>query len=167
MLETPPLVLRLVSEALDNDVFHFTTNKVTEADLSHPHIRVLQNGTPSPLSQHLASHPDAMVAAVVERDADVAAAARALVLARFGMRGASPYAPDIVLVNEWVKKEFLLAVTQSCVGLAEAGGVGSSKKGVGQGLLDDVVREGSASVISAGKDGVVLDVEKRWIFYCT
>lgn len=167
MLETPPLVLRLISEALDNDIFHFTTDTVTEADLSHTHIRVLQNGTPFPLSCHLASHPDALVAAVVERDADIAAAAKALALARFGLRGASPYAPDIVLVNEWVKKEFLVAVTQSCVSLAEAGGVGSAKRGVGQGLLDDVVREGSASVVSAGKDGVVLDVENRWVPFYT
>ena len=161
MLETPPLVLRLISEALDNDVFHSTTEKVTRTDLSHPHTRVLQNGAPSPLSHHLASHPDALVAAVVERDADVPAAARALVLARFGLRGASPYAPDIVLVNEWVKKEFLVAVTQSCVGLAEAGGAGSAKRGVGQGFLDEIVKEGFASVVSAGRDGVVLDVETR------
>lgn len=161
MLETPPLVLRLISEALDKDIFHFTTEKVTDADLSHRHIRVLQNGTPSPLSNHLASQTDALVAAVVERDADIPAAARALVLARFGLRGASPYAPDIVLVNEWVKKEFLVAVTQSCISLAEAGGMGSAKRGVGQGFLDEVVKEGSASVVSAGKDGVVLDIENR------
>ena len=163
MLETPPLVLRLISEALDKDVFHYTTEKVTEADLPHPHIRVLQNGTPSTLSHHLVSHPDALVASVVERDADVTAAARALVLARFGLRGTSPYAPDIVLVNEWVKKEFLVAVTQSCVSLAEAGGVGSAKRGAGQGLLDELVKAGSASVVSAGKDGVVLDIENRCV----
>jgi aldehyde dehydrogenase (NAD+) len=47
------------------------------------------------------------VIAVVDRAADLHAAAEHLVTARFAFGGTSPYAPDIVLVNEFVRKEFL------------------------------------------------------------
>lgn len=159
MLETPPLVLRLIGEALDHDIFHVSTTKVQSADLAHRHIRVQQNGAKELLANNLISQPDALVAAVVERDADIQAAARALVLARFGLRGSSPYAPDIVFVNEWVKKEFIVAVTQVCVQVLED--TAGLKKGERQGFLDEVAKEGFASVVSVGKGGVVLDVENR------
>lgn len=159
MLETPPLTLRFMGEALDNDIFHVSTAKVQPADLAHRHVRVQQNGSDGLPTGNLVSHPYSLVAAVVERDADVQAAAWALALARFGLRGTSPYAPDIVFVNEWVKKEFLVAVTQSCVRLLE--GTEGPRKGEWQGLLDEVAKEGLASVVSVGKGGVVLDIENR------
>lgn len=159
MLETPPLVLGLMGEALDHDILHVSTTKVHSADLAHRHIRVQQTGSEELLANNLVSQPDALVAAVVERDADIHAAARALVLARFGLRGTSPYAPDVVFVSEWVKEEFLVAVTQACVQVLDDG-VGSKRR-ERQGFLDEVAKEGFASVVSVGKGGVVLDVENR------
>jgi aldehyde dehydrogenase (NAD+) len=51
--------------------------------------------------------PRTKVIAVVDRTADLALAAEQLVAARFAFGGTSPYAPDLILVNEFVKKEFL------------------------------------------------------------
>jgi hypothetical protein len=51
--------------------------------------------------------PQNKVIAIVDRTADLALAAEQLVTARFAFRGTSPYAPDLVLVNEFIKKEFL------------------------------------------------------------
>lgn len=45
--------------------------------------------------------------AIVDRTADLVSAAENLVTARFAFGGSSPYAPDLVFVNEYVKKEFL------------------------------------------------------------
>lgn len=45
--------------------------------------------------------------AIVDRTADVAAAAEQIITARFAFGGTSPYAPDVVLVNEYIKKDFL------------------------------------------------------------
>jgi aldehyde dehydrogenase (NAD+) len=47
------------------------------------------------------------VVAIVDRTADLVSAAENLVTARFAFGGSSPYAPDLVFVNEYVKKEFL------------------------------------------------------------
>ncbi|SPO01439.1 uncharacterized protein DNG_04112 [Cephalotrichum gorgonifer] len=162
MLETPPLVLGLIGGALDPDIFHVSTTKVQPADLAHRHLRVQQNGSEELLANNLVSHPDHLVAAVVERDANIPAAARALVLARFALRSTSPYSPDIVFVNEWVKKEFLLAVTQACVQVLED--VGSSKNRRRKSFLEEVTKEGFVSVVSMGKGGVVLDIENRESF---
>lgn len=39
-------------------------------------------------------------------------AARTIIAARFGFGGTSPYAPDLVLVNEFVKKDFFEACSK-------------------------------------------------------
>lgn len=50
--------------------------------------------------------------AIVDRSADIEAAAKAITAARFSFGGYSPYAPDLVLVNEFVKKEFFEACSR-------------------------------------------------------
>lgn len=50
----------------------------------------------------------------MDRTADVKLAAKELVAARFAFGGTSPYAPDLVLVNEFVKQAFLQAVADEC-----------------------------------------------------
>ena len=57
--------------------------------------------------------PNWRVAAVVDRSGNVADAAEDLVGARFGFGGASAYAPDLVLVNEFRTKEFCEAVAKA------------------------------------------------------
>ena len=112
-MNTPRLVLGLISQALDADIFEVTPKPASDADIGHSHVRVLQKGSSTPiLTHHIVSNPDAPVVAFVERDADIEAAARAVVTARFAQGGKSPYAPDLVMVNEWVKKDFLSAVVQ-------------------------------------------------------
>lgn len=53
--------------------------------------------------------------AIVDRTADLAATAEHLVAARFAFGGSSPYAPDLILVNEFVKKDFLEHVLKCAI----------------------------------------------------
>lgn len=70
-------------------------------------LQVLQESdTQQPTYLQLVS-PQSKVIAIVDRTADLASAAEHLVTARFAFGGSSPYAPDLVFVNEFVKKEFL------------------------------------------------------------
>lgn len=50
--------------------------------------------------------------AIVDRSADIEAAAQAIATARFRFGGTSPYAPDLVLVNEFVKTDFFEACSR-------------------------------------------------------
>lgn len=93
-----------------------------------------------------------------------------MVTARFGFGGRSSYAPDLVLVNEFIKKDFLEAVVrQSITFLTDQNGSVSGKKprlGVNASgdeiLLDEVRKDGSASIIASGSKGTIIDVEKRY-----
>lgn len=63
-----------------------------------------------PKSNELVSMPSRETVAIVDRTADIALAAREINTARRAFGGMSPYAPDVVLVNEFVKPKFLEAV---------------------------------------------------------
>lgn len=89
------------------------------------------------VSQNIASPTKARCVAIVDRSADVDEAARAITTARFGFGGSSPYAPDLVLVNEFVKKEFFEACSRyATLAFAE----GNSAKVVTRGQDDDCRR---------------------------
>jgi hypothetical protein len=175
----PALLRRLIKESLDNDIVEIVSAKVDETELDSRCIYVLQNGSKEPpKANQLISPSQARVVAVVERDANLDNAAKALVIARFAFRGKSPYAPDLVLVNEWVKAEFLNLVVQHSIRfLAEshaisngyANGIVTEKRGLSrdgkgpiQDLLEEVKKDSKARVITSGTNGAILDVEKRY-----
>lgn len=164
--EAPPLILSLVREALGQDIFEVSRVPVDAADVAYRHRRIFQNGCSGPLLFfYSVSDPQSRVVAVVERDADLDAAARALVTARFGLGGKSPYAPDLVLVNEWVKKPFLEAVARQTAALSHTSSVAdvSSARGALQpSLVKEALREASGHVVSSTSSGAVIDVQDRY-----
>jgi aldehyde dehydrogenase (NAD+) len=79
-------------------------------------VQVLQTGSKETLSSKtVLSSSEAPVIGIVDRSANLEDAAEALLTARFSFGGNSPYAPDVVLVNEFVKKEFLNAVIRKSI----------------------------------------------------
>lgn len=62
----------------------------------------------------------------MDRTSDVEFAARELVVARSSFGGKSPYAPDIVLVNEYAKQSFLRAVLSESVKLTSPAAMGAT-----------------------------------------
>ncbi|KAK0741126.1 hypothetical protein B0T18DRAFT_472524 [Schizothecium vesticola] len=109
-----------------------------------------------PARRELVSAARTRAVAVVDRTADVEAAARAIVRARFGFAGQSPYAPDLVLVNEYVKKDFFEACTRFATGVfAARGGSGEreEEKEVRRVIAE---AEGRKEVVSFGSDAFKL-----------
>ncbi|EMD89581.1 hypothetical protein COCHEDRAFT_1137878 [Bipolaris maydis C5] len=107
----PSLLRKLLTEALESDTFLIISSS-PPADSLSTCLQVLQEtqvAQPT-YSQHIS--PQGKVIAIVDRTADLATAASHLVTARFAFGGTSPYAPDIILVNEYIKKEFLEHVLQ-------------------------------------------------------
>ncbi|MCJ1472608.1 hypothetical protein MMC13_001257 [Lambiella insularis] len=126
---TPALLRRCFSEALDNEAFAFTTSRPD--DFPAKCLVVDQTGTfqkaHSPL---VASSPSSRAIAFVDRTADLTIAAREIVAARAAFGGKSPYAPDFVLVNEFVEEDFLQAVDQ------EISRVSAASKGQANGQVN-------------------------------
>jgi hypothetical protein len=116
-----------------------------------------------PSLDNLASPSHGVVFAVVDRTADVDLAAKELVAGRFSFRGKSPYAPDLVLVNDFVKETFLQAVVHEHRKL-DVSSVGSGKRSsVKSGDEIEKFRKMDANmrVILEAKDAIVLDVLTR------
>ncbi|KAH7078762.1 Aldehyde/histidinol dehydrogenase [Paraphoma chrysanthemicola] len=102
----PSLLRKLLAEALEADTFAVISSSPSAESLLSC-LSVLQE-TPidHPTYSQLVS-PKSRVVAIVDRTADIALAAEQLVAARFAFGGTSPYAPDVVFVNEFIKKDFL------------------------------------------------------------
>ena len=92
-------------------------------------------------------------------------AAKELVAARFAFGGSSPYAPDLVLVNEFVKEEFLKAAVEESRRLG-GGKQQSEKKAKGSGKIAEKVEkfkkgDSKAQVVLEEAGAVVLDLPAR------
>jgi hypothetical protein len=169
LLETPKVLTQLLKEALDNDIFDVTTTKVKEDEIGFRSIYVLQDGPDNQRRSHeLVSQAQSRVIAVVERDANLKSAAKAITTARFCLSGKSPYAPDLVLVNESAKEKFLEAVLQQAFRILAQSGTESETKREHkvrepiQDILERVKRSGEARIVTSGANGSVLDIIDRY-----
>jgi hypothetical protein len=124
------LLKTILTAALDPDVFAVASSPITDATLWKTMINVHQSSDDHlPRSNQLLSFTGDRTVAVVDRTSDVALAARELVAARFSFGGTSPYAPNVIFVNEFVKQDFLQAVLQETVKLSGGSAVGAGTKG--------------------------------------
>ncbi|KAK2065740.1 hypothetical protein LY76DRAFT_631098 [Colletotrichum caudatum] len=114
LLQLDTVLRNVLPRALNQSAFCIT-KKITDADILEQAILVDQtNKSPVPAvrANNLVSANAARTVAVVDRTADVEVAAKAITAARFGFSGQSSYAPDLVLVNEFVKKDFFEACSK-------------------------------------------------------
>jgi aldehyde dehydrogenase (NAD+) len=102
----PSLLRKLFSEAIEADTFVILSSAPSSDTLSACLQVLHETHVNIPTYSQLVS-PTGKVVAVVDRTADLASAAEQLVAARFAFGGTSPYAPDLVLVNEFAKRDFL------------------------------------------------------------
>jgi aldehyde dehydrogenase (NAD+) len=101
----PSLLRTLLSKALEADTFAILSSSPSQDSLALCLQVIQETHVEFPISSQLVS-PKSKVIAIVDRTADLASAAEQLVAARFAFGGTSAYAPDLVLVNEFIKKEF-------------------------------------------------------------
>ncbi|KAJ4996122.1 Aldehyde dehydrogenase family 3 member B1 [Colletotrichum sp. SAR 10_66] len=113
LLQLDSILRSVLPRALNQNAFCIT-KKITDQSLLDSAILVDQTGVAPSASHvnHFVSSNNARAIAIVDRTADIEAAAGAITAARFGFGGQSPYAPDLVLVNEYVKKEFFEACSK-------------------------------------------------------
>ncbi|KAJ0294955.1 hypothetical protein CBS470a_000461 [Colletotrichum nupharicola] len=113
LLQLDSILRSVLPRALNQNAFCIT-KKITDPSLLDSAILVDQTGVAPSASHvnHFVSSNTARAIAIVDRTADIEAAAGAITAARFGFGGQSPYAPDLVLVNEYVKKEFFEACSK-------------------------------------------------------
>lgn len=107
------VIRRTLSNALHPEIFAFASSIVRDPAILKLAIIVDQDSSERwPNANRLASPSDSCTLAVVDRTADVRLAARELAAASLAFGGSSPYAPDVVLVNEFARKDFLQALVE-------------------------------------------------------
>jgi hypothetical protein len=162
----------LLPQALDDDTCAVVECRPENAAFLSSCIQVFgtQINDQVPTANQLISPSTARVIALVDRTADIESAASALVSARFSFGGRSPYAPDLVLVNEFVMNDFSNAVVQKAARYfakrvatnEHAGAVGkrleSSKR-----FTEEKLNEDGSVVVVSGVNGSIIHAKKRFL----
>jgi acyl-CoA reductase-like NAD-dependent aldehyde dehydrogenase len=166
--EVSSLLQKILPKALDTDTFAILETRTDNTEFFNSCTQVwgaevFQQRTPS--FKQIISPSNSRVVAVVDRSADLESAASALVRARFGFAGRSPYGPDLVLVNEFVLDEFRNMV-------AEHTAKAFARNSVTNGIARQIEKRSSRSsiiaaeeegnnVVVSGTNGTVMSVQKR------
>ncbi|KAF2812727.1 ALDH-like protein [Mytilinidion resinicola] len=164
--EVPSLLQKILKSTLDSDIFEIVSSRATDDELGLHHVKVLQRGSEEPTTaMRLISPSQARVVAVVDRTANFSEAAKALVMARFGFGGRSPYAPDIVLVNEFCKKPFLNVIMKETIKFATEFELSKSPASTRPSEADSIMKELKISneiqVVTSIADCAVIEVNSR------
>lgn len=109
----------------------------------------------------LVSPSNLRTVAIVDRTGDISEAAMALVSARFGLGGRSPYSPDVVFVHEFAMKPFVEAViTHASKYLAGENGESRSLSRKSN-LLESIQKDRTSRVLVSGSNWGVVEVQDR------
>ncbi|KAM3071814.1 hypothetical protein ACMFMG_009671 [Clarireedia jacksonii] len=108
MLNVDAVMKDLLPKALDPETFCILSTSIGQPSNVFLVDQTSTNSTPS--TNQLVSNSSARTIAVVDRSADIDMAAKTIATARFSFNGTSPYSPDLVIVNEFIKNEF----TEAC-----------------------------------------------------
>ncbi|PYI05112.1 hypothetical protein BO78DRAFT_419971 [Aspergillus sclerotiicarbonarius CBS 121057] len=93
-------------QPLDWELYALVQGPITNHDILSTALIVDQTGTTdSPDS--VISSPNLRSIAVLDRTADVEKAATQILSAHLAFSGQSPHAPDLIVVNEWVKQKLI------------------------------------------------------------
>lgn len=153
---TGTVLRKVLSKALDQDSFAIVDRDPFDAAFRSTHVVTL-NAVPNEKavsSSQSIQTPLARTAAIVDRSADINTAAKELVRARFAFSGQTPYATDLVLVNEFCIKEFCSALAQSTLSFLTQDINGSTGKSNSK--ISDATNQGSLSKRIKDEEGVTV-----------
>ena len=158
------MLRKVLTEAMDADTFAIVNSRPSSAFTKKCMLvnQTEQEFHASEWSQVLASHSLPRAVAVIDRTANIGEAARAVAEASFSFGGKSLYAPQVVLVNEFVAETFLSGLV-SQVGTAfetkvngQAGQVRDDRK-----VAKDALKIENTRTVVSGSNGSILEVLDR------
>ena len=173
--ELDSLLASVLADALDRATFAIVAGKPDDQDFFTQYCVVVdaRNDPETPGSaQTLLAKPSRCIA-VVDRTvspADITHAAREITRARFSFDGRSPYAPDLVLVNEFVLQDFCRAAVQYATTLLTRGVEPDldDDRGAMRTAIDfvdpavmELQRAPGVSTVLSGARGKILCIQKR------
>jgi hypothetical protein len=159
-----PVVGKVLREALDPGILELVS---ADAESAEPNcVLVVQTEYGAANQANVLRSPcNSLTVAVVDRTANLDEAAKALTSARMTFGGTSPYAPDIILVNEFVKKDFLEAVIKHSIQYMAAESSTATKTqqrlSLDRRAAPPRAEQKGFRTITSGSNGSILEVEER------
>ena len=159
-------MISTLKQALDPDIFAVATSKAKFDAPENSFVYFDQSGSARRSHRNdLLSPASSRVIAVVDRTADLEEAAKSLVMARFGFGGKSPYAPDIILVNEFCKQDFLKIATRHAFQFMTDREQSGGRRDI-QDFVSQLQKANDGTrIITSGANGVVVDITKGSVFF--
>jgi hypothetical protein len=160
LLEVEKLLRSIVQQNMDKDAFVIVDQRPTEDKFYTEQIiivaadqdRDFHSNGPSKLLKS----PSSRAVAVVDRSADISKAAKDIVRARFRFSGKSPYAPDLVLVNEFALEQFCQAAVRCLTqDLSEWVNSNSTSKLQARGVSQEELLAAGATTLVTGASGSI------------
>ena len=154
------MISTLLNETLDPGVVEVVSSEPPE--IEGPLIRIDQLGDGGSLNT-LNCSQKALTVAIVDRTCTLEDVANSIWMARSSFGGTSPYAPDIILVNEFAKQDFVNALISTClknhdVYPSKSNGHFSISRNIKNSLQQ------ASTCISSGAWGQIIEITKRYSF---
>ena len=130
----------------DGEAFAITTSRVANAAFLNKCLLVDQTAAQAAGLHALQHYQDRVAVAVVDRVANLSQAAAAIVRSKTAFGGTSPFAADVVLVNEWIRQDFIAELERKL----------SMKLQKGPKLMHSKAQDNKAAV--AEKEEVIVDM---------
>ncbi|OBT85867.1 hypothetical protein VE02_06076 [Pseudogymnoascus sp. 03VT05] len=123
LLKVDAILKEILPAALDFDTFMVSAKLIEDPSILSSSLLVDQTSpSTTTIANSLSSPNKHRTIAIVDRTADIDCAAKAIVTARFKFQGASPYSPDLVIVNEYIKDEFFATCSKYASQMFVSGG---------------------------------------------
>ncbi|KAK4942426.1 hypothetical protein LTR10_017873 [Elasticomyces elasticus] len=166
------LLSKVLQSVMDKDTFAVLESRPDDPDFFAQHCVVVDGtlGATEPTSLQTVSASVTRTVAIVDRTAGVGEAAKEVVRARMNFQGKSPYSPDLVLVNEFVLKEFCTAAVQyattALVGNVDPDLSSESPKRPrvqqpNSQLQKEIQQHGATTLVSGSRGSVVLVQDRK------
>lgn len=164
------MISKLLRESLDPDIFEVVSTKIQSFNTNYTYVVQEGEGIDLGKTNVLQSPFNSLAVAVVDRTANIEEAAKMITNARMAFNGTSPYAPDIVLVNEFAKKDFMRAVIKESIEyLTEEKGEKTArprphtaKRGLEKQV--EALEQNGLKTITSGFNGTIVEVEDRCVY---
>lgn len=101
------MLLEILPKALDRDTFYISKDKIGDDYVSQVDSVVHQNVSEISRVKVLPTPPQERTVCILDRTGDLELAARAITSTRIDSNCSSPYSPDLVLVNEYLKDSLI------------------------------------------------------------
>lgn len=161
----PDLLKTVFGKSLDPDACAIVEGSIKDETLLAESLQVVQGLSANDplLANELRSRADAPTIAVVDRTADLAAAAKSIVRARIAFNGMSSYSPDLILINEFVKKPFLELAARELESLAtEVNKDRPSTRRASNAVADSAESGDDAKIVARNSSCCIVDVSSRY-----